>query len=71
MTEGDLTKGWKMDMEVLIKLYYRLQYQQECILHIYDETVNNVSGFIALDGEDSILLFPFFLNKKGNSWSID
>ena len=71
MTEGDLTKGWKMDMEVLIKLYYRLQYQQECILHIYDETVNNVSGFIALDGEDSILLFPFFLNEKGNSWSID
>ena len=70
ITEGEISKGWKMDMGVLIKLYYRLQYQRNCVLHIYDETTNGVSGFIALDDEESILIFPFFLNEDGKTWSM-
>lgn len=70
MTEGTVSKEWKKNMKELIKLYYQLQYQKTCILHIYDEATNGISGFIALDNETDIIIFPFFLNEDGKTQRI-
>lgn len=67
LTEKEVTHDWKVDMEILIKLYYKTQSEQKCVAHFYDVKTNGVSGFIALELEDNILILPFILNESGET----
>lgn len=70
LTEKEVTHDWKVDMEILIKLYYKTQSEQKCIAHFYDVKTNGVSGFIALELQDNILIFPLILNENGENQSL-
>lgn len=70
LTEKEVTHDWKVDMEILIKLYYKTQSEQKCVAHFYDVKTNGVSGFIALELKDNILILPFILNESGEVQSI-
>lgn len=70
LTEKTVSHEWKLDMEIMIKLYYQLQAGQKCIAHFYDVKTNGISGFIALELEDNILILPFILNESGETQSI-
>lgn len=65
LTENEVTHDWKVDMEILIKLYYKTQSEQKCVAHFYDVKTNGVSGFIALELQDNILILPLILNEEG------
>lgn len=69
LTEKEVTHDWKVDMEILIKLYYKTQCEQKCVAHFYDVKTNGVSGFIALELQDNILILPFILNESGETQS--
>lgn len=69
-TEGQVTLQWKMDLEIMVRLYYQLESSQKCIAHFYETTLNGISGFIAIELEDSILILPIVLNEEGKSLSI-
>ncbi len=64
LTEKEITHDWKVDMEILIKLYYKTQSEQKCIAHFYDVKTNGVSGFITLELRDNILILPLILNEN-------
>lgn len=70
LTEKEVTHDWKVDMEILIKLYYKTQSEQKCVAHFYDVKTNGVSGFIALELQDNILILPFILNESGETQSL-
>ena len=70
LTEKEVTHDWKVDMEILIKLYYKTQSEQKCVAHFYDVKTNGVSGFIALELKDNILILPFILNESGETQGI-
>ena len=57
-------------MEILIKLYYKTQCEQKCVAHFYDVKTNGVSGFIALELQDNILILPLILNEEGKVWRL-
>lgn len=67
LTENEVTHDWKVDMEILIKLYYKTQSEQKCVAHFYDVKTNGVSGFIALELQDNILILPLILNESGET----
>lgn len=69
-TEGQVTLQWKMDLEIMIRLYYQFEQNQKCIAHFYEVITNGVSGFIAIELEDSILILPVVLNEEGKTLSI-
>ena len=70
LTEKEVTHDWKVDMEILIKLYYKTQSEQKCVAHFYDVKTNGVSGFIALELQDNILILPLILNEEGKVWRL-
>ena len=70
LTEKEVTHDWKVDMEILIKLYYKTQNEQKCVAHFYNVKTNGISGFIALELQDNILILPFILNESGETQSI-
>ena len=70
LTKKEVTHDWKVDMEILIKLYYKTQYGQKCIAHFYDVKTNGISGFIALELQDNILILPLILNEEGKVWRL-
>ncbi len=67
LTENEVTHDWKVNMEILIKLYYKMQSEQKCVTHFYDVKTNGVSGFIALELQDNILILPLILNESGET----
>lgn len=66
IVEKEPTLQWKIDLELMIKLYYKLINNQNCIVHFYNIKANGVSGFAALEEDDKVLILPIVFNEDGN-----
>lgn len=69
-TEGEVTKDWKIQVEVLVKFYYSLLKDMQCVLHMFEEKSHGVSGFCCLREGDNVYLLPFALNENDDYWSL-
>lgn len=65
-TVGKLNDEQKLSIQNLIQLYYKTQLGLDCVLIFFDDNIKKVSGFIGLFLEETIIIFPFFLNEEDN-----
>lgn len=69
MTEGKLTEQWKSQVETVINLHYKLAYDTQCVVHLFDENYKGVSGFMACVKDKFLIIYYFSVNEDDISYS--
>lgn len=69
-TEGKVSNDWKYNIEQIIYYHYKLTYEEDCIVHFFEENYCGVSGFMAIRYEDKLFIKFISLNEEDKTWRL-